>query len=231
MELPEEGDFFNRERWTKPIPHLDEIGEIKSPLYREHVKQAVSQSVEKGIVYTLVWGYPNGFTNVKTTSHEHNLQTALSRDLAQLVERVELLKRDPRSAVRTIAKLNETDGIGTASTSKVAYFFGLETSVGPCLIFDQQVVRALFRYDYPELLDLRYRMTIPGRKPTVVGDDVGKIVKHPPNYQAYLEGMMELERRIGRGAYVEDLERFIFWLGRNRNKRTPSGEPLGVNSS
>jgi len=221
LEQPEKGARFDRRKWKKPIPFLDDVEALDGEIYRHHVKQAAKEDLRKGIVFALVWGYPLGYTDKMTVNADSNLQTALSRDLDAFADRVERLRTYGTTARKTIKSLNEVGGVSTASTSKVAYFCEIETREGVCLIFDRQVIRAILQYDYLELAGLRNRLA-PGRPARPASDDeVTKIINRDQSYEDYLVGMGELAKQIGPSVYLDDLERFVFTLGQNRADEEP----------
>lgn len=215
-ELPDEGDPFLPERWTEyPLPYQDEIAALGT-LLREHVFDAMKESLHKGMIFALVWGYQGGKTHGKSASaekQEATLQWAMAHPDV-LLDAIQRLRYAPRNARETIRRLNQQPGVSSASTSKVAYFARLEAREGNCLIFDRQVAKAIYKLDLPELAPLREALFPPSAIKADERKTISFVAQSSSSYQPYLSGIYDLSRTLGRGIDGEDIERFLFRQGR-----------------
>ena len=118
---------------------------------RQMVFDHFDTSERKGVVSAIKWGYPKGSL---PGGKWRSFSAAFRSDA--LVECVAKLRAMPETAVRTVVSLNAcVSGIGTATTTKLAYFAGLRTTDGhQCLIYDSMVRRAIRAIDMPEFIEL-----------------------------------------------------------------------------
>lgn len=211
-ETEEAGEDFRPHAWNADdLQYFDELLAIKGPILREHVFKAFEHSVHKGVTFSLVWGYPSGRTYAGT-ENEANLKNAL-RDPSVLIETVETLLIDSRNALQTIKMLNRQRGLGTASTTKVAYFAEIETGPGKCLIFDKQVTKAILTLQYPELTEVKQGLMSLSRGGSL-SDMIDTVAQKERSYPVYLDHAYRLARLVGKGTTGEDIERFLFTNGR-----------------
>ncbi|MEG3162979.1 hypothetical protein U1701_00045 [Sphingomonas sp. PB2P19] len=229
IETPEYGENFRPSAWDIALPFEEEFKRHEdegNPLLRHHVKSAVAQDTYKGLIYTLVWGYPNGNTDAKSQNKSYSLQKAML-DLDETVDRIDRFKNHPRKARIMIDTLNNHHGFQVSTTSKIAYFAGLKAPEGNCLIFDSQVCRAVLFYGYPELDDLRSRLA-GGRLPGPYTKNEFKPLLKPANYGGWIEGVNALARLLGPYVEAEDVERFIFMLGKGADRATDESKAQTV---
>jgi hypothetical protein len=213
LEEPEQGNQFNPAVWDADMPFMEELRAIEGSLLRYHVRDAFQHSTHKGVIYSLVWGYPQGKTYGMEDSKKENLKSAM-RDPDLIVDMVDALRRFPRSALDTVKLLNEQKGLGIASTTKIAYFAGLDTRYGPCLIYDRQVTKALFKLPYRELADAKAALWADQKNDGPEKRMIDWAAGRDKSYSVYLDHAYQLARLVGRGTEGEDVERFLFVRGK-----------------
>lgn len=186
-------------RYDQPYPHHDEYADGQM-LRRADVFAHFDQSIRKGIVSAIKWGYPRGRM---PGGRWHPFSSAFR---VKAFERhlEELQAAESRSATAIIATLNEVvPRIGTATTSKLAYFAGVTAAEGRCLIYDSMVRRAIRVRTDPEFAELKAMI-------------VRRTGDLPPaeqvnTYGFYLQAVHGMAERLG--VQGEQVELFLF-LGR-----------------
>lgn len=217
LKHDEVADVVKLHVWDKPFPYKADLNQFAGKkLRRADVFAAANESDEKGAIFALVWGYPDGHTDYRTRNRETSLQAAMG-DIENVGRKIHSIKEE----YEVVSKLNEHPGLGTASTSKIAYFAGLKHYGNECLIFDMQVVRSILTQAYRELDMLRE-----GLKLDLIGSSYsGNFSKHvrdqvddEAKYLAYIKCMPELRRSLGGEFESDDIERFLFELGREHGR-------------
>ncbi len=112
-----------------------------SHLSREFVFSIAEEDVREGLIASVIWGFPKGSGpggNWKRLADAF----AKSREYADAIEK---LKRAPFvSALAGLCSLNQIqNGVGFATTSKMAYFANVEFQEGRALIYDRNVMLAI----------------------------------------------------------------------------------------
>ncbi|WP_406852569.1 hypothetical protein WEU32_01065 [Brevundimonas sp. BH3] len=139
------------ERHNSPYPHANEYVELDGQRFtRAMVFAHFQENDAKGVISTIKWGYPKGsLTMGKWQAFSDAFRTK------NIVEALNILRKNPRSAPETVRLLNGcVKGIGTATTTKIAYFAGLSSTEGRCLIYDSMVRRTIARGAGDEFSDL-----------------------------------------------------------------------------
>lgn len=159
----EAGTTFEAKRWNEPRYPSIRAGiaalglQDGERLTRADVFRLVKDSPPLAVMMTIVWGYPKGTIN----GHRKPFD-ALFGNAGLIAERLEELRRaEPLPAQLLIRELNTLGGTGisTSTTSKLAYFFGLRTVEGACVIYDYKVINTIMEGTYGEFL--RLRRTLP----------------------------------------------------------------------
>jgi hypothetical protein len=195
------------ERWKDhllptPYPHhADYVALDGKMIDRSLVFAHFEEDSQKGITSAIKWGYPKG--KLRRGMSQGFGRAFRSKELVVEVE--ELRKTPDLTAPKVVRKLNKVvAGIGTSTTTKIAYFSGLSTKEGPCLIYDSMVRRAIRVRSDPEFADLR--KVIAREK-----DDL-PVHKQASTYGDYLTATHAMADRLGvRG---EQVELFLF-IGRD----------------
>ena len=157
-------ESFRRKNWIKhrdderhgaPYQYAADYDALDGQRFtRAMVFDHFEESVSKGVVSTIKWGYPKGSL---PGGGWHAFSDAFR--CSSFGDVLKALRARPRSANETVAALNGcVKGIGTATTTKIAYFARLTTHEGPCLIYDSMVRRAIAHSAEPEFADLRTRL-------------------------------------------------------------------------
>lgn len=133
-------------------PHAAEYDGMDGQRFtRADVFDHFDASDRKGVISTIKWGYPKGSL---PGGGWHAFSDAFRS--SAFADALKSLRARPRSATETVALLNRcVKGVGTATTTKVAYFARLTTDEGPCLIYDSMVRRAIAHSTEPEFADLK----------------------------------------------------------------------------
>lgn len=142
----------NDPRHSGPYPHAaDYEGMDGQRFTRAFVFDHFDTSDSKGVISTIKWGYPKGSL---PGGGWHAFSDAFRS--SGFTEALKSLRVHPRSATETVALLNGcVKGIGTATTTKIAYFARLASDEGPCLIYDSMVRRAIAHSAESEFADLK----------------------------------------------------------------------------
>jgi hypothetical protein len=149
------GSKHSRKNWTKHVEFLADNGiDGKSldrvlnafsvldgkRLERRHVFDLDPEDLAARAVAAVVWGFPKGGRPGgiwKPYAEAFGRSAAYARVLADL-------KSSKVAAVDGLRALDEiSEGVGFATTSKMAYFSGVEFREGPALIYDKNVILAI----------------------------------------------------------------------------------------
>lgn len=172
---------------------------------RQHVFAHFGESTRKGVISSIKWGYPTGGRpgGVWQPFSSAFRSDCLSDEVQTLRDGAPLLPKE------IVFRLNRTlGGVGTATTTKIAYFARIRAYVGTetvsCLIYDSMVRRAIIqRHDeqFCELKDVlsRYR------------NDISPILQEQ-TYSLYLESVYAAAAAFKISA--EQIELFLFRAGR-----------------
>ncbi|OHC99252.1 MAG: hypothetical protein A3H25_03960 [Sphingomonadales bacterium RIFCSPLOWO2_12_FULL_63_15] len=209
------GTKFRASAWKDDFVHAPLFQALGDQLIRRsHVFDAYRKDVALGVVWTIVWGYPSG----KISQYDKKGGDACAAidkapEFATVID--DLRKRQPLPVQEIISALNKvSSGAATSTTSKIAYFSGLIGKEGPCLIFDKQVVRAIFTLKDAAIMPLRNAITPTGLSASASVDDfVGAVTTRGNQekfYPAYLAGMTNLSFKLGRRYPPELIEQFLF---------------------
>ncbi len=130
----------HRDHYSEPYPFADAFDDLDGGQFtRSRVFADFTHSDQRGVISSIKWGYPRGgrpggmwkaFSDAfRSTAHADAIGEIRSTSL---------------SGTNLIRKLNGlASGVGTATTSKIAYFAKLRCEEGDCLIYDSMVRRAL----------------------------------------------------------------------------------------
>jgi hypothetical protein len=213
------GDPFNDKAWNEELPYRDELLALgQTSLSRRHVLEAYRVSAKKGVVWTIVWGYPRGKIS-QYDGQGDDAQRAIDNADGYAEVITDVIGGPPPTAQVMLRKLNKVSkGARTSTTSKIAYFSGCYCREGRCLIFDKQVIKAIFTFADPAILPLRNAITPSGMSPSDPADDLIAEATKGGNqeklYGRYLTEMNALSFRLGRRYPAERIEQFLFAKGR-----------------
>lgn len=171
-------------------------------LDRALVYEHFGQNSMKGVISSIKWGYPRGslpgggWKAFSTAFRTHGF--------AAQIERIRMSA--PADSVAVISALNAlVSGVATATTSKIAYFAGLPSRDGGCLIYDSMVRRAIRDRDDPEFVELKSMMPS-GERDMTPG-------QQEATYGLYLRNAHQMAARLNVDA--DQVEHFLFSWGRN----------------
>lgn len=209
------GATFKAKVWKDGFVHAQQFEALgDQPIRRHHVFDAFRQDLARGVIWTIVWGYPRGkISHYDGDGGQARAAIAKAPQFADVIN--DLRQRQPLPAREIVAELNKvSSGAATSTTSKIAYFAGLIAKEGKCLIFDKQVVRAIFTLKDAAIMPLRAAITPPGMAPTATADDLVNAATNRVNqeklYPAYLAGMTALSFKLGRRYPPDLIEQFLF---------------------
>jgi hypothetical protein len=146
----------------------------------------------KGILATILWGYPMGYTR------GFNMPILFPRFLNQvefLSERLPIQKSITNDELKYM--LRKCDGMGLSTLSKLLYFFNIKIAGCRCLIMDARIVGVLSKGQFTELQPLSC------------------IREHNKEklYAEYVKVCAQLSQK--RGYKPDQLELFLFMFGSN----------------
>ena len=105
---------------------------------RGYVSQAFSQSFAKGVIASVIWGYPKGrFPGGRSFAGIF----AKAEGLAGKLEKLKSGK--PLSAEAICSEFDGFQGLGPSTYTKMLYFADIAAIEGSCLIYDQMVMRSI----------------------------------------------------------------------------------------
>lgn len=209
------GTKFRETAWKDGFVHAPLFRALgDQPIRRSHVFDAYRKDVALGVIWTIVWGYPDGkISQYDGKGDQARAAIDKASEFADVID--DLRKRQPLPVREIITALNKvSSGAATSTTSKIAYFSGLIGKEGPCLIFDKQVLRAIFTLKDADIQPLRAAMTLPNLPASASVDDLVKAVTNGGNqekfYPAYLAGMTNLSFKLGKRYRPDLIEQFLF---------------------
>ncbi len=209
---PEHGDPFKPAAW-EPLENFTlryrrEFEAIKGGILRRHVFDKAQDNTLRGIWWALVWGYPGG----KQAGDDKTLKRAMV-NMESLAHEVDWLRKETPDAAELLERLNQCRrGLSTASTTKVAYFAGLNTAQGKALIFDQQAIIAILTRGDPEFAPLLASKPFAKHAHRSRKDRVNVALQQPAHYQEYVAHLHALAAQLG--VKPDDIERFLYMKGR-----------------
>lgn len=194
------------ERHGAPYQHATDYDALDGQRFtRAIVFEHFDASDLKGVISTIKWGYPKGSL---PGGSWHAFSDAFRS--SSFSDALNSLRAQPRSANETVETLNKcVKGVGTATTTKIAYFARLTTNEGPCLIYDSMVRRAIAHSAEPEFADLRAKLNRSKRDLT--------LGQQERTYGAYITGVIGVAKR--RGVTPEVVELDLFMSGRKLPSR------------
>jgi hypothetical protein len=189
------------ERHGSPYDHASDYDALDGKRFtRAVVFEHFAESDRKGVISTIKWGYPKG--SLPGGGWHAFSDTFRSPEFGGVLK---ALRAKPRSGNETVAMLNKcVKVIGTATTTKIAYFARLRSDEGPCLIYDSMVRRAIAESPEPEFAELKATLT------RSKGDLTPK--RQEDTYGLYISSVMAAADR--RGASPEQVELGLFTSGR-----------------
>ncbi len=123
---------------VKSIFTKDEIVITRNEILKE-------ENAQNKIAKVLVWGYPNGGRG----NHIQNILKKIDGLNEKLSEnKNEHLSKD--NARKLIDELNEIDGMGPSTWSKLLYFFKVSVDSNSCQIFDAKIEKSLNSANFKE---------------------------------------------------------------------------------
>lgn len=176
---------------------------------RRDVFEAFLHSSEKGVIASILWGYPSGRM---TRGSRGGIGAVLAdpKPFALAVDRIRNFN-ELRSADALIEELNRlVPGISTSTTTKIAYFARLVAEQGPCTIYDRMVIRSIMNLGHPEFSGLKSALAGQHRNKHPESPLVAALRRQNKTYAAYLEGLTKIAAGLGQGVHPERLELYLF---------------------
>lgn len=197
----------------------DEIGQHEGPLTRDFIRSLYSPVCsERAVIWTLVWGYPKGRIQLSRP----NMQKAIL-SASRVSDAISDMRNvnSPIAANDALARIhNVSTGIKTSTSSKIAYFAGLQTQQGQCLILDEKVIGSILYNRFDQLRPLIRRMlSRPPASYRCLGEQIADAKKRQA--QIYGDYILHMNRLAGKQGLAPDaLEAFLFANGPNRTTST-----------
>jgi hypothetical protein len=144
------GSKHNPKVWSKHRSHLSETSRLDAvldickskldKLTRQDVFDIAKQDGASGVIASIVWGFPRGGRpggQWKSFADAFEVSERFAVELAAL-------RHERVPAFDGIIRLNRiVKGVGFATTTKIAYFAGVQFKEGKALIFDANVIKAI----------------------------------------------------------------------------------------
>lgn len=199
---------FKAKNWRE-LSFPSQISEDEFPdvVRRHHVFEAYRRSIEEGIVWTIVWGYPSG----TITGHREGIQH-LFENVSDTAKAVRQFQDAPGqySALEIIVGLRgDAPRIACSTTSKIAYTAGIVAAEGPCTVYDLRVIRSIMQGRYTEFADLEKALPSPRAQLEPLKRRVeSAIARQNRTYGAYVSTMTHVSEALG--ICSDQLEYFVF---------------------
>jgi Putative 8-oxoguanine DNA glycosylase OGG-like protein len=153
-DVLEFGSKHNPDVWSKhrafiedPSPFdkvLSFCSEHRSKFKRKHVFDIARADRERGIIASVVWGFPRG----GRPGGQYKSFAQVFAETNRFADHIESIGSGNTGAAEGLQGLNSLlDGVGFATTSKLAYFADVQFLEGPALIFDANVIKAITSND------------------------------------------------------------------------------------
>lgn len=206
-------DAFRLENWKKhrdhdryelrPYPFWGAYEALDGQQFtRQDVFSHFDDDPMKGVISAIKWGYPTG-------GRPRGSWKAFSDAFRkrEFVTAIAELRAEPApQASALLARLNDVvSGVGSATTTKIAYFAGLKTQEGDCLIYDSMVRRAIAHRSDEDFADLKAKLM------SSRGDITPKA--QMGTYGLYLKSVEAAAKRYEAKA-AHQVELFLFRAGR-----------------
>lgn len=197
----------------------DEIGQHSGDLDRAFVRATYQpECSERSIIWTLVWGYPKG----RIQMNRPNMKSAL-RSASSIAEAINGIVSSEKtfSANEVLTKIHEVStGVRTSTSSKVAYFAGMETHEGVCLILDEKVIASILYNRFDQLRPLIKKMLpLSPAAYSCLGEQIADATKRQE--AGYGDYVRCLNRLAGQhGTTPDALEAFLFANAPSRQTMT-----------
>ena len=210
----------HRDHCGKPYPYADAFHDLDGGAFpRSRVFADFADSDQRGVISSIKWGYPRGGRpRGAWQAFSHAFRSSDHADA------VRDLKGQVVSATYLIRKLNaltegREKGLGTATTSKIAYFAQLQSEEGSCLIYDSMVRRAL---RFSQDRDIREDTHLAPIRDAVVRRTSDLTPREQENtYGIYIAALTA--SAAARGIDPDQLELALFREGRAVGNRTNAG--------
>lgn len=193
----------------------DEIEQHKGPLTRDFIRSLYTPTCsERAVIWTLVWGYPKGRIHLSRSNMRKAILSA---------SRIADAVSEMRSASKAIAANDvlarihdDSTGIKTSTSSKIAYFADIETKEGQCLILDEKVVASILYNRFDQLRPLiRKMLPRPPASYRCLGEQIADAKERQAQiYGDYVRDMNRLAQQ--QGIAPDAMEAFLFANGPNR---------------
>jgi hypothetical protein len=189
-----------------------EISTYQGVLTRDFVRDTYKPAcARRSIEWTMVWGYPKGRIYISRPNMKLALNSADA--VAQKINELKARADNP-TAGECLAEIHAVSkGIATSTSSKIAYFAGLQAREGKCLILDEQVLASILYNRFDELRLLICKI-LPRRPSTYtcLGEQLADAKRNQQVvYGSYVRTLNRLAAQSGKTAVT--LERFLFANG------------------
>ena len=196
--------------WTlSDLVYHDEIGKHSGDLDRTFVRATYQPKCsDRSIIWTLVWGYPKGRIQMNRPNMKSAVRSAspISRAINSMLD-----CETPFSANEVLTRIHEvSSGVRTSTSSKIAYFAGIKTREGVCLILDEKVIASILYNRFDQLRPLSRKMLpAPPATYSCLGAQIVDATKRQEAiYADYVRCLNRLAQQ--RGIAPDMLEGFLF---------------------
>jgi hypothetical protein len=199
--------------------YCNEIEQHEGPLTRDFIRSLYSPACsERAVIWTLVWGYPKGRIQLSRPNMRKAILSA-----SRVADAISDMRRasKPIAANDALALIhNVSTGIKTSTSSKIAYFAGLKTQQGQCLILDEKVIGSILYSRFDQLRPLiRKMLPRPPASYRCLGEQIEDVKKRQA--QIYGDYVLHMNRLAEKQGIASDaLEAFLFANGPDRKTST-----------
>ncbi len=194
------------------LKHQAELEQHKGDLTRDFVRDVfTSVCDDRAIIWTLVWGYPKGRIQMSRPNMKRAVRSAGNAADAVNAMRTGNRLMPANSVLGSIHAVSS--GIKTSTSSKIAYFAGLQAKEGQCLILDEKVIVSILYNRFDQLRPLiRKMLSRPQASYRCLGEQIDDAIKRQAqSYGDYVRYMNRLAEK--QGICPSELEAFLFANG------------------
>lgn len=194
IPIEKQAMLAKRDVWEKRF--RDSVYHIVQPIFNEDEIIISREDILKEkklcmrIVKILIWGYPNGGRGKLIQHALNNIN-----ELVEILSNIEGQNLSKDKAEIVINKLNNIEGLGPSTWSKLLHFFEVSVDSHSCQIFDEKIERSLNASKFEDFKKDNWNRT-----------DIN-------NFFDYIERLSKVSRRLE--VKPEQLENFLFYYNLN----------------
>ena len=210
LPVMEQCETTKRSTWSKYEAMYPWLLELNNLLFDNNESLRISrhdifqtENVREKLIKTIYWGYNRGMRGNHFASILAQID-AIELALNHLIIIDNPVTRDFNAFVESI---NDVEGIGISTYTKILYFFNISFNQVPCLILDLRLINVFTSAEFENFAAL---------------NGISYLIAHR-YYVRYIERMQQLASEMG--TQGENIELFLFMFGGNLKQQHQVLEP------